>query len=125
MNQDMAADRDLDAFQNGTLIPVRLIDPEEQKEIASNPNYIGETEMQELFAGHWKTFETKVSQITSSTTIKRMLDVATEVDAKVRQVEALKARMQELVPQPALGPVVERDAQIPMAGISPTRPVTP
>lgn len=113
MNQDMAAQDDLDIFKNGTMMPVRLVDADEQKELASNPNFISESEMKDLFSGHWKTFETKVGSITNAGVLQRMLDISSDVDAKVRQVEVLKARLTELNPVP----IVERE-QSPPVGVS-------
>lgn len=113
MNQDMAAQDDLDIFKNGTMMPVRLVDADEQKELASNPNFISESEMKDLFSGHWKTFETKIASITNAGVLQRMLDISSDVDAKVRQVEVLKARLTELNPVP----IVERE-QSPPVGVS-------
>jgi hypothetical protein len=121
MNQEMAASEEMDIFKNGTLMPVRLIDQEEAKELASNPNFISESEMRDLFTGHWKTFETKVASITNAGVLERMLAISGEVDAKVRQVEVLKARLHELNPIP----VVERETvREPVGGAIRQRPVT-
>lgn len=99
INQEMAASPDLDMFKNGQLTPVRLIDTEEDaQEIASNPNLISDGEMKDLFKAHWKTFESKVGEISNMTTLERLLEVASEVDAKVRQVEFVRARIDELNP---------------------------
>jgi hypothetical protein len=101
INTEMAASPDLDFFQNGQLTPVRLIETEEDaKEIASNPNLMAESDMVTLFKGHWKTFEAKVNEISNLTTLKRLLEIAQsdEVDAKVRQVEAVKARISDIDP---------------------------
>lgn len=99
INQEMAANEDLDMFKNGTLAPLRIIDTEEDaKEIASNPNILSESEMKELFAGHWKAFDTRVNQIKNPQTLERMLEVASELDAKVRQVETIKERLAEVSP---------------------------
>lgn len=110
MNQDMAAADELDIFKNGTLSPVRLVDAAEQKELASNPNFISESEIKDLFTGHWKTFESKVASITNENVIQRMVDLAPSVDAKVRQVEMLKARLGELNPVA----IIEREQSPPM-----------
>jgi hypothetical protein len=119
MNQDMAAESSMDNFQNGTLSPVRLVDPDEQKELASNPNFISESEMKDLFGGHWKTFEAKVSQITNVNVLQRMIDISSEADAKVRQIEVLKARLTELNPIS----VTEREQTPPTGPERTTRPV--
>jgi hypothetical protein len=99
INQEMAANSDLDMFKNGQLTPVRLIDTEEDaKELASNPNAMSETEMHELFKGNWKTFDARVQQVSNAVTLQRMLQVASEMDATLRQVEVVKARLEEIAP---------------------------
>lgn len=99
INQEMAANEDLDMFKNGTLAPLRIIDTEEDaKEIASNPNILSESEMKDLFAGHWKAFDARVAQIRNPQTLERMLEVSSELDAKVRQVETIKERLAQVAP---------------------------
>jgi hypothetical protein len=99
INQEMAASPDLDFFQNGFLTPVRLIETEEDAaELASNPNLLSEEDMRGLFKGNWKAFDQKVQEISNLTTLKRMLEVAQEVDATIRQVDVVNARIQEIDP---------------------------
>lgn len=101
INSEMAASPGLDFFSNGQLTPVRLIETEEDaKEIASNPNLMAESEMVDLFKAHWKTFESRIAEVGNLTTLQRLLEVAQsdQVDAKVRQVDALKARIEEISP---------------------------
>lgn len=101
INTEMAATAELDMFSNGQLTPVRLIDSEEDaKELASNPNLMSEDEMRDLFKAHWKTFEARVSEISNLPALNRMLELASnnEVDAKVRQLDAIKARIEDVNP---------------------------
>lgn len=99
INQEMAATPELDMFSNGQLTPVRLIETEEDaKEIASNPNLLSESDMKDLYKGHWKTFESKVAEISNINTLERLLEIGSEVDAKVRQIDVIKARVEELNP---------------------------
>lgn len=101
INTEMAALPELDFFSNGQLTPVRLIETEEDaKEIASNPNLMAESDMVDLFKGHWKTFEARVGEINNLTTLRRLLEVgqSSEVDAKVRQVDVIKAKIEEISP---------------------------
>jgi hypothetical protein len=100
-NMDLAASKDLDVFQNGTLVPVRLLDGnEDAHEFASNPNMIGEAEMRELFKAHWKHFDAKVQEISNLGTLERMRALAEsdDVEATLRQVQALEARIKGLSP---------------------------
>lgn len=101
INSEMAATPELDFFRNGQLTPVRLIETEEDaKEIASNPNLLAESDMVDLFKAHWKTFEARISEINNATTLERLLEVAQSdvVDAKVRQVEVIKAKLDQINP---------------------------
>lgn len=122
INQEMAATPELDMFQNGFLTPVRLIETEEDaKEIASNPNLMSETEMADLFKGHWKTFESRVSEVSNLNTLNRLLEVASTVDAKVRQVEVIRARIEEISPEDHVE-IAHAGSTDPMTGL---RSVTP
>lgn len=98
-NMDQAANKDLDNFSNGTLSPVRLLDGnEDAKEFANNPNLISESDVKSLFKSHWKTFETKVKAMTNASTLNRLLAVAEEQDASMRQVKMIQARLDEVDP---------------------------
>jgi hypothetical protein len=102
LNMDRAANADLDVFRNGTLVPVRLIDgDEEAAEIASNPNLLTEDDMKLLFKAHWKTFENKVQEISNPLTLQRMLELAEdeEMGATIKQQKTVKARLDEVSPQ--------------------------
>lgn len=99
LNMDEAANKDLDNFSNGTLAPVRLLDgTEDAKEFASNPNLLSEDDLKGLFKAHWKTFESRVATITNPGTLNRLMAVAEEVDATMRQVKLIKARIDEVDP---------------------------
>lgn len=103
LNMDRAANENLDVFKNGTLVPVRLLDgDEEAAEIASNPNLITEDDMKSLFKAHWKTFEAKVAAIGNPLTLQRMLQLAEdeETGATIKQQKTIKARLDEVQPQP-------------------------
>lgn len=122
-NQDLAASADLDPFRNGMLHPVRLLDGTEDKaEIASNPNLLSESDMESLFAAHPKTFQAKINSISNNTTLDRLLKVASEVDATLKQVAVIQARKAELSPVQ----LVERETILPnvktTADLRPTAP---
>lgn len=105
VNQERAANESLDIFKNGMLVPVKLLDTaEDSKDIAENPNLKSETELLAMFKLQWKKFEVEVGNITNTAAIERMIDVAEreEVDATVRQVSVLRARLVELDPDAAL-----------------------
>ena len=123
LNMDRAANPDLDLFSNGTLIPVRLIEGDEDaRELASNPNLMGEAEMKELFKGHWRTFESKINSIRNPLLLERMLEMAQELDATVRQVGIIETRLDEVSPKK----FTERDIEVVgQAGPEVGNPVTP
>lgn len=98
-NMDQAASVEQDNFSNGTLSPVRLLEgTEDAKEFASNPNLLSETDAKGLFKAHWKTFESKIGAISNANTLHRLMEVAEEVDASMKQVKIIKARLDELEP---------------------------
>jgi hypothetical protein len=100
INQELAANEDLDMFTNGLLSPVRLIENEEDTaELASNPNSMSEGDMEDLFKAHHKTFEAKVGQVKNEQTLRRMLEVARRIDAKSSQIDKINARLDEVTPK--------------------------
>jgi hypothetical protein len=99
LNQESAADEELDVFKNGTLHPLRLIeDSEEALEIASNPNLMSESDMQVLIKAHFKTFAKGLSDIGNVTTLQRLLSMARSEDASISRVEAISDRIAEMNP---------------------------
>lgn len=101
LNEDMFAKAEYNFFRNGSLTPVRLLDSEEDaKELASNPQVMTASEMEELFKAHWKTFDKRLAEISNLNTLERLLAVAGEVDATVKQVAQIEARIVELRPEP-------------------------
>lgn len=95
-NQDLAASPEQDPFRNGMMQPVRLLDGTEDKaEIASNPNLLSESDMELLFKAHFKTFESRIKQITNLTTLNRLREVATDVDATLKQVAVIDNRLKD------------------------------
>lgn len=102
LNQEMAISEDMDVFQNGLLSPVRLIETsEDAEEIRSNPNLISESEMTDLYKTKTiATFRDKVEGISNPVVLQRMLELASsdDVNATVKQVEAVKSHLREIAP---------------------------
>lgn len=99
INQEKAASAALDIFSNGHLTPVRLLEgTEDAQEIASNPNLMGESDLRGLFKAHWKTFDTRVKEITNTITLNRLLALSEDdsVNATVKQVATIKAQIASL-----------------------------
>jgi hypothetical protein len=98
INQEMCADEANDLFQNGILVPVRLIDDEDIEDIKGNPNHITEEDMRALLKGNVKTFDAKLGEITNAFTVRRMFEMAgaDDLDVSHRKVQSLEARLGEL-----------------------------
>lgn len=101
VNQELAANRDLDVFLNGTLQPVRLVEEDaDSQSLKGNPNHLAEDDIKSLFRAHHKTFEARLSEITNSSALEHLLAVAKEEDtrATVKQLERIRARLTEVDP---------------------------
>lgn len=106
MNQDSAANEDLNIFRNGMMVPVRLLEGTEDKaEIESNPNLKSEEDLRKMFGLQWKKFEIEVGEINNVTTLNRLKSIAQEGDATVRQVNVIEARIAEVDPSVAVNDV--------------------
>ena len=99
MNQEVAADDELDMFKNGTLVPVRLVDAEaDTPELQANVNAMSDTAMKAMFRSQIKTFTAKVNEIGNPIALRRLLEIANELDASIKQVEVINARLSQLSP---------------------------
>lgn len=99
INEERAADADLDPFTNGTFAPVHLIDStDDAEEIAANPALITETEMVSLVKANVKTLEKRLGEVRNPVVLERLLQVANETDATVGRVKIIKDRLQEVAP---------------------------
>lgn len=99
LNQERAANDELDPFSNGMFSPVRLLDStDDAEEIASNPNLMGESEMKDLIKGNVKTLEKRIKDVRNPVVIERLLAVANENDSTIGRIEVIKARLNELSP---------------------------
>lgn len=99
INSERAATKKLDIFSNGYCVPVRLLeDAEDAKEIASNPNLMGESELKALFKGSQKAFAEKINGITNTNTLRRVLDMTEDenIGASVKHQKIVLERIKEL-----------------------------
>jgi len=98
-NQELAATPEMDFFQNGYLRPVKLIEDDADTEVLqANLNAMSEKQMRELFAERIRAFTAKLEEVSNPIVLERLLDLAGEADATVRQVEVVKARLEQLRP---------------------------
>lgn len=101
INSERAATKGLDVFNNGYLVPVKILeDTEDAKEIASNPNLMSESDLKKLFKGTQKAFASKVNAITNTQTLRRLLDMTEdeEIGATVKHQKIVENRLVELEP---------------------------
>lgn len=100
MNQETFADPGYDFFTNGTLSPVKLVETaEDVEQFKGNPNHLSEDEMRGFFKSKAiKAFESRVEGITNPIALNKLLAIATEEDATLRQVQVIKGRLEEVAP---------------------------
>lgn len=99
-NSDRAATDELDIFNNGWLIPVRLLEDDElSKEVASNPNLLSESDLRDMFKLQWRAFEKRVNEIDTIMILRRLEDLAENDDSinvTVKQSSVIQNRIAEL-----------------------------
>lgn len=97
MNQNMAANPDLDVFCNGMLQPVQLLE-ETEAEMTENPNHIPEEQLPRLFRLHHRTFDKRIQEISNPIVLQRLIDIGPDQDATVRQIELIQTRLNQVNP---------------------------
>ena len=99
IHESAVADQTLNPYRNGRLTPVRLLDEEpDTASLQANPNAMSETAMKALFNSQIRTFTNKVGDVTNPITLRRLREVADEVDAKASQIKVIEARMEASAP---------------------------
>jgi hypothetical protein len=98
-NQEQAASDSLDVFTNGIMRPVRLLDDEEDTEVLqSNVNAMSEDAMRDLYKLPIRAFVNRVTEVSNPIALQRILELGSDVDATVKQVEAVKAHLDQVRP---------------------------
>lgn len=102
LNQELAANDDLDVFLNGCLQPVRLLDTEESKVLASHPNHLTDEEAVALFKVSSDVFIDRLSQITNASAVDRLLKMAEDpkVGASFHQYSLIRERLEAVAEAP-------------------------
>ncbi len=100
MNEELFASAEYNYFENGTLSPVRMVETAKDAEkFKGNPNHLTEDEMRGIFKSRSvKNFSERVSQITNPIALNKLMALAEEEDATMKQVEAIKTRLEEVAP---------------------------
>jgi hypothetical protein len=119
MNQNLAANSDLDMFANGMLQPVNLPDTTEP-ELLENPNHIPDSQLPAFFRMQIRTFTKRIETITNQAMLERLKELGPGQDATVRQMEMIQARLDAVSPKLNPGED-ETDEQ----GFRRVRPVSP
>lgn len=101
LNQDLTAEDYLDPFMNGMLVPVQLVETADDfEELQGNPNHLTENDMRGLLDDPKAIDALKagLEPVTNSATLARLLAIAEdpETDATLRQVSAIRDRLQQL-----------------------------
>ncbi len=100
MNQERAASTDLDVFSNGMLTPLRM--GSSAGEFEQNANHLTEDDMVALVKSHHKTFAKRLEEISNPVVVGRLLEIAKAQDVNVSRIDSLKARADELDPNPTI-----------------------
>lgn len=126
VNQEAAANSDLDVFLNGTLQPVSLPQGtgEDYAAITANPNLLGDDEqVKRLFKASDDTFAERLGDIKNSSALERLRDLAMqdETGARVSQLRMIEARLSQV--QPVIDHVnPDNPDGTPRSGIKPVTP---
>lgn len=100
LNQEWAIDEKLDPFQNGTFMPVRLVETaEDLDQIQSNPNLMTEDEMRELLGKHFKQLEARLADVQSETVVRRMREIAEAEDVTIGKIKVIDRRLEDFKPE--------------------------
>lgn len=103
MNQEAAANEDLDVFLNGTLQPLHLLeDSEDYKTLTANPNLLGDDDqIRRLFKANNDVFAARLAEIKNPSALERLLVLAQqdETGATVAQLRMIEARNQQVTPK--------------------------
>jgi hypothetical protein len=130
MNQELAASEEQDVFLNGVLQPVRLLeDAEDFERLKASPNHVSEDDVRSMFRLKAAAFTERLSQISNAAALERLMEIARseEVDATLRQFEAIQARLAAVAPsiyqgQPDLAPSAASPNVGPPSGIKAVTP---
>lgn len=126
LNQQMAAEEELDVFTNGTLVPVEIDESsEDYRELVENPNLLNDAQIAKLFKANDDVFAERISEIKNATTLERLHDLASqdETGARVSQLKMLDARLRQV--QPTADEIRQVADRAPARGEAPIKAVTP
>lgn len=103
INQEAAANSDLDVFLNGTLQPVHLPgdNGEDYSKLIENPNLLGDdNQIKRLFKANDEVFAERLSEIKNASALERLKDLANqdETGARVSQLRMIEARITQVAP---------------------------
>lgn len=103
MNQERAANLKLDVFSNGTLTPVRILDEADQREFASNPNMMTDSDLKVLFKLNTNTFKARIASIDNVYTLNHLLQLSEDesLSVTVAKLKAINDRLVEVSPTAA------------------------
>lgn len=86
-----------DIFKNGAFVPVKLVDENDVKEMAGNPNLLGTEELVALMKSPLKKLEAELAKITNVYALERLVEIAEESeDIPLKKYNTVLARLDEL-----------------------------
>lgn len=100
-NSDASASKDMDPFQNGTCVPVRLTEqtsPEDRQLIEQNTATLTDEQIVELLGQHTNKLPKTLAAITNAVTLGRVLEIAQQQDVTNSKIVHIKARINEVAP---------------------------
>lgn len=100
LNQELAWSEEADAFLNGTLQPVRLVEGDEDAEaLASHPNHLSDTAAKKMFSQSLDKFAARLEEITNPAAMERLLGLAEDptTGASFHQHKMVEERLTKLL----------------------------
>lgn len=97
LNESLVADEKFNPFTNGMLRAVRLSDDPDATEVDASAA-LSPDEMSEFFKQTVAAYTKAVKEITSSILLQRLIKHGEEHEATVRQVQALRDRLESVDP---------------------------
>lgn len=98
INEGLCAEDKLNPFRNGLLRPIKLTSDPDAPEAVITANAKSDDELAELLKKNGAVFAKALLEIDSDVTLRRLESVASVSDATVKQMEAIKARLEVVAP---------------------------
>lgn len=103
INEGLVAEDKLNPFRNGLLRPIKLIknDPDVADAVIT-ANARSDSELLEILKKSGAVFNRAIGEMDSEVTLRRLEALAADADGTLKQVEAIKARLEVVSPRPKI-----------------------